>query len=190
MKNLQSLLSSYKVTTLTQSSLSEEIVEQMNHIVYDVLIDNYIEIILSFDKLTFVDDIVYAIKHALKDEKYALEKRYLLCRVLFVIYFRSIKECEDNIIQFSKTFFKVVMCWIEESISKLISDHNINAKFASQFGTEMTTSLDESMNYRKRLFTSFEEYIHSNDKSVNTNFYTALQLLYSNNMDKLQVNAW
>lgn len=190
MKNLKSVLTSYKVTTLTQSSLSEEIVEQMKHIVYDVLIDNYIEIILSFDQLTFVDDIVYAIEHALKDEKYPLEKRCLLCRVIFVIYFKSIKECEDNITEFSKKFSNVIFSWMEECFSKLISDHKINAKFASQFGTEMPTSLDESMNYRKRLFASFEEYILSKDNSHYTNFYNALQVLYSNNIEKLQVNSW
>jgi hypothetical protein len=190
MKNLKTLLSSFKESTQMQSFFSDDVNAQMSHIVFDLLTDNYIEILLSLDQLTFVEDIVYSIEHALIDNKYPLEKRYLLCRVLFVIHFRRLKESEDNIVQFSKTSSEVILFWKEEINSKLISDHNINAKFASQFGTEMTTTLQESMNYRKKLFASFEDYIVSKDKTLYSNFYSALQLLYTNNIDKLQVNTW
>ena len=189
MNNLKALLSSFKVTNETKSFLSDDIVKHMNHLVYDALTDNHIEIVLSLDKLTFTDEISYTTIHALADNTYSLEKRFLLSRLLFVIFFKKVKDNEENIILFSKTFLNIIMSWIEESTSTLISDHSSNAKFAAQFGTEMSTTLEESISYRNKLFTSFEEYIRTKDKSLYPNFYSALQILYINNIQKLQVNT-
>lgn len=188
MDNLKALLSSFKVTTLTKSFLSDDIVKQMNHLVFDVLTDNYIEIVLTLDKLTFIDDISYTINHAIADNTYSFEKRNLLCRVLFIIFFRKVKENKENIVLFSKTFPNMIMSWIEESTSTLISEHNINAKFAAQFGTEMSTTLEESISYRNKLFTSFEDYIRTKDDLHYSNFYSALQILNTNNIQRLQIN--
>jgi hypothetical protein len=190
MNNLKSLLSSFKVTTQTQSFFCDDIVKQMNHLVYDALIDNYIEIIRSLDELSFTDDISYTILYSIADNTYSLEKRNLLCRVLFVIFSRNVKENEENIVLFSKTFPNTIMSWIEESISTLISDHKVKAKFAIQFGAEMPVTIEESLSYRKKLFTSFEEYISSKDNSLYPNFYSALEILNSNNIQKLKVNTW
>lgn len=188
MNNLKSLLSSFKVTNQTQSFFCDEIVKQMNHLVYDALTDNYIEIVLTLDKLTFIDDISYTIIHAIADNTYSFEKRNLLCRVLFVIFSRNVKENDENIVLFSKTFPNTIMSWIEESISTLISDHKIKANFATQFSLEMSASLEESLSYRKKLFSSFENYIRTKDDLHYSNFYSALQILNTNNIQRLQIN--
>lgn len=188
--SLKSLLVSFKNKKDSKVILNDDFNLNLDHIVYDVIVDKHIEIITFNDNLSFSKDIINTINYAINDNRYSRYNRFLLCRVLFVLCNKSLEQNEDIIIEFSKSYYYIILIWIEEINDDKLNDHIVKSRLGSQIGFEIPSTMDETKKYYKRLFSSFEHYIHTLDKIHYSDFCNVIQLFVTNNIKKLNVNTF
>ena len=190
LESLKSLLVTFKNKKDIKLIINDDFNLSLDHIVYDVIVDQHVEIITLIDNLSFSNEIIYTINYAINDSKYSRYNRFLLSRVFFILCNKSLEQNEDIIIEFSKSYYYIILIWIEEVEDDRVNEHINRSRLLSQFGWEIPSTMDETKKYHKKIFSSFEHYIHTLDKIHYLDFCNALQLFVTNNIKKLKVNTF